>query len=254
MLIPYRAFLFKKSDTFLHRLDPRVKFLVALTFAVLSLLFEKLLPLIVLFACLIPLALAGKIFGEWLSALKGLSLFAVLIFAVNFTLIFLGSGKPLDFPVAMTLRFLVLVSAFSIFFLVTSPDEFGLALQQSRVPFDLVFALTMAIRFVPVLALELQAISDAQRSKGLELDKGNFFARLKNRLPLLIPLIIGSVKRSIEIAEAMEARGYGAEARRTSMYCLKFKCSDAIVVTLILALILLAIYVKIYMIIPNLFP
>ena len=243
-MMVYRGFLFKKADTLLHRLDPRVKFAMAFAIIICSLLFEELLALTVLTVVLLPLARLGKVLKEWLQTLKGLSFLAIFIFAVNIVFIFFGSGKSWEFPAAMALRFLVVVSAFSLFFLVTSPDELGLALQQSKIPFDVVFALTMAIRFVPVLALEIQTIADAQRSKGLELDRGNLLMRIKRRIPLLIPLIVSSVKRSLEIAEAMESRGYGSDRPRTSLYQLKLRKVDYLFLLAIVSLLALSIYIK----------
>ena len=251
-MMAYKGFMFKKADTLLHRVDPRVKFLLASSFVVCGLLFEELIALLALTVALIPLAASGKVLREWLQALKGLSFLAILIFAVNLAFIFFGSGKPLEFPLAMALRFVVVVSAFSLFFLVTSPDEFGLALQHSRIPFDVVFALTMAIRFVPVLAMEIQSIADAQRSKGLELDRGNLLVRVKRRIPLLIPLIFTSVRRSLEIAEAMEARGYGSGKPRTSLYQLKFKGLDLAVFLAVAASLALSVYVRLQVPIPQL--
>ena len=249
----YRGFKFRYVQTWLHSLDPRAKFLVAVFIAGLSLVFDQFIPLLIIFGSLIPIAYTGKILRELFTTIKGLSFLAVLIFAVNLIFIFFGSGKPLEFPAAMALRFVILVSAFSIFFLATSPDEFSLALQQSRIPFDIVFALTMAMRFVPVLASELQSIADAQRSRGLELDKGNLIVRVKRRIPLLIPLIVNSVRRSLEIAEAMESRGYGLGIPRTSLYTLRFRKKDFMVVVLVLLLAILTLHVKLYVQIPLIF-
>jgi len=249
-LMTYKGFMFKKGETGLHKLDPRVKFLISLSFVVCSLLFEELVVLAVLTLAMVPLASRGGVLKEWLSTLRGLAFLAVLIFAINLVFIFFGSGKSWEFPAAMALRFVVVVSSFSLFFLVTAPDEFGLALQQSRIPFDVVFALTMAFRFVPVLALEVQSIADAQRSKGLELDSGNLIMRIKRRIPLLIPLIVSSVKRSLEIAEAMEARGYGSGNPRTSLYKLKFRRVDLAVTVLTLAVLASAVYFRLYLPIP----
>ena len=113
----------------------------------------------------------------------------------------------------MALRFLTLMTSFSIFFLTTSPDELGLALEQSHVPYEFSFAFTTAVRFVPVLANEAQMIMDSQKARGLELEKGNFLKRIRNYIPILIPLIVGAIRRSLELAEAMEARGFGLPGR-----------------------------------------
>ena len=102
---------------------------------------------------------------------------ATLIFVVNIATDYFTQGYTLTaltlrMRLALTLRFVVLVESFSVFFLTTSPDHLGLALEESRVPYEFAFAFTTAVRFVPVLAEEAQTIMDAQKARGLELEKG----------------------------------------------------------------------------------
>ena len=114
------------------------------------------------------------------------------------------------------------------------------------VPYDYCFAFTSAIRFVPDLALEIQTVIDAQRSRGLELEKGNIIRRIRNYIPILIPVFIRSFTRSIELAEAMEARGYGASEKRTSIYELYMKRSDYTIASILLCILALSILLRIY--------
>jgi energy-coupling factor transport system permease protein len=153
----------------------------------------------------------------------------------------------------MTFRFIVLVESFSIFFLTTSPDHLSLALEQSHVPYELCFAFTTAVRFVPVLAEEAQTIMDAQRARGLELDRGNFIKRVKNYIPILIPLIVNSIRRSLQLAEAMESRAWGASKKRTNLYILKLRGGDFGIVLFSLLTLSIAIYAKRYILIPSIF-
>jgi len=151
----------------------------------------------------------------------------------------------------MTFRFIVLVSSFSIFFLTTSPDVLGLALEQSHIPYEFCFAFTTAVRFVPVLADEAQTIMDAQKARGLELEKGNFLKRVRNYIPILVPLIVNAIRRSLELAEAMESRAWGATKKRTNLYVLKPKREDYLLAFITVAILALAIYVKIFVPIPK---
>jgi energy-coupling factor transport system permease protein len=152
----------------------------------------------------------------------------------------------------MTLRFLVLVESFSVFFLTTSPDHLGLALEQSHIPYEFCFAFTTAVRFVPVLAEEAQTIMDAQKARGLELERGNFLKRVRNYIPILIPLIVGAIRRSLELAEAMESRAWGASEKRTNLYVLKLKRNDYLLVLISVLMLILAVYVWLYVPIPSL--
>jgi energy-coupling factor transport system permease protein len=123
----------------------------------------------------------------------------------------------------------------------------SLALEKARVPYEFNFAFITAIRFVPVLADEAQSIMDAQRSRGLELDKGNFLTRVRNYIPILLPLIINSIRRSLELAEAMESRAFGATANRTNLYELKMEKDDKLMLITSIILLLVALFVRFYL-------
>jgi len=145
------------------------------------------------------------------------------------------------------MRFVVLVESFSIFFLTTSPDYLGLALEQSRMPYEFAFAFTTAVRFVPVLAEEAQTIMDAQKARGLELEKGNLLKRIRNYIPILIPLIVSAIRRSLELAEAMESRAWGAAKKRTNLYLLKLHRGDCILIGITTIVLIVTIYVRLFL-------
>src|SRR5208337_3251003 len=129
----------------------------------------------------------------------------IFIFVMNYLF-----GTSLILSLMYTIRFFTIMSAFSFFFMTTSADDLGLALEQAHVPYVISFTFTTAVRLVPTMAVDAQTVVDAQRSRGLELDKGNFLKRVKNYIPILIPLIISAISRSVELAEALEARAFGA--------------------------------------------
>ena len=248
---------FRRVNSPIHNLDPRIKFVYACIIFVIAILFWELLPLIVLFLMQIPFVIVARVKREWARSMKGAAFLASIIFFVNFIYSFLSSGyrvtlPALEYASAMTLRFVVLVESFSIFFLTTSPDHLGLALEQSRVPYEFCFAFTTAVRFVPVLAEEAQTIMDAQKARGLELEKGNFLKRVRNYIPILIPLIVSAIRRSLELAEAMESRAWGAAKKRTNLYVLKLRKGDYLFMLLTIGILVTAIFIRIYLKIPRL--
>ena len=119
----------------------------------------------------------------------------------------------------------------------TSPDDLGLAIDKigfvrwlSRkwlgYPNALSFTFTTAVRLVPTLAADAQTVVDAQRSRGLELDKGNLFRRVRNYVPILIPLLLIAIRRSLELAEALESRGFPGKEGRVSLFELRLGRAD----------------------------
>lgn len=248
---------FRKVYSPIHVLDPRIKFVYVCAIFVIAIIFSELLPLIVLFLMQIPFVLLAGVKREWLRSLRGAAFLATIIFLTNFLVAYVGAGyvitpKNLENALALTLRFIVLVESFSVFFLTTSPDHLGLALEQTHVPYEFTFAFTTAVRFVPVLAEEAQTIMDAQKARGLELERGNFLKRIRNYIPILIPLIVSAIRRSLELAEAMESRAWGATKNRTNLYVLKMHAGDFVLLALTAGILAIAVYVRLYIQIPPL--
>jgi energy-coupling factor transport system permease protein len=248
---------FRKVYSPIHNLDPRIKFIYVIAIFVAAIIFGEILPLIALFLLQIPFVLLAGVQREWLRSLRGALFLAIFILLTNVLFRWISAGyvfliTDLEFSAAMTLRFVVLVESFSVFFLTTSPDMLGLALEQSRVPYEFSFAFTTAVRFVPVLAEEAQTIMDAQKARGLELEKGGFLKRIRNYVPVLIPLIVSAIRRSLELAEAMESRAWGAVKKRTNLYGLTLHRGDFVLLAITIGILIVAIYVRLYAQVPTL--
>lgn len=244
---------FRRVYSPIHNLDPRIKFIYVCAIFVTAIIFLELLPLIILFLIQIPFVVLAGVKREWLRSLRGAAFLATIIFLTNLIFSYLSRGTPdVEYAVATTLRFIVLVESFSIFFLTTSPDHLGLALEETHIPYEFCFAFTTAVRFVPVLAQEAQTIMDAQKARGLELESGNFLKRIRNYIPILIPLIVSAIRRSLELAEAMESRAWGATEDRTNLYTLKMHRGDFVLIAITVLILAVAIYTRLFLGIPSL--
>jgi energy-coupling factor transport system permease protein len=252
----FEGLKFRKVHSPIHNLDPRIKFIYVCAIFATAITFSETLPLIVLFLMQIPFVTLAGVKREWVRSMRGAAFLATIIFLTNFVASYFSAGyvitaKNTENAFALTLRFIVLVESFSVFFLTTSPDHLGLALEQTHVPYELVFAFTTAVRFVPVLAEEAQTIMDAQKARGLELERGNFLKRIRNYIPILIPLIVSAIRRSLELAEAMESRAWGATKKRTNLYVLKIHKGDFALIALIVLILIAAVYVRLYAAVPS---
>jgi energy-coupling factor transport system permease protein len=135
----------------------------------------------------------------------------------------------------MSFRFVVLISIFSSYFLTTSPEDLTQSMVQLKVPYDYALTFNMAMRFVPTLSKEAQIIMDAQKSRGLEMEKGNFMQKIRNYIPVLVPLIVSSFRRAELVADAMESRAFGATKKRTSLYVLQLGNIDYAFLCIVIA-------------------
>jgi energy-coupling factor transport system permease protein len=247
---------FRKVSSPIHSLDPRVKFVYVIAIFIAAIIFYQIIPLLVLFLMQLPFVFLAKVQRQWVRSLRGAAFLASFIFIINvlttyFTSNYTLTAVAVESAAAMTLRFVVLVESFSVFFLTTSPDHLGLALEESKVPYEFAFAFTTAVRFVPVLAEEAQTIMDAQKARGLELEKGNLLKRIRNYVPILIPLIVSAIRRSLELAEAMESRAWGACKKRTNLYSLKLDKGDFALLVMTISIVIVAVFIHFYVPIPT---
>ncbi|MFX1585482.1 MAG: hypothetical protein ACFFDL_13095, partial [Promethearchaeota archaeon] len=113
------AFKFLKKQSFLHKLDPRTKLLLAIIYTINSLLFTEIIPLFLVFLTLIPLILIGKLFKQWIKSIRGLSFLYLIIIILNTLFI---EKKGFSFAISMVIRISIMISAFSIFFLTVDPN------------------------------------------------------------------------------------------------------------------------------------
>jgi energy-coupling factor transport system permease protein len=138
-----------------------------------------------------------------------------------------------------------MVSAFSIFFLTVDPNDLALSLISMKFPYEFAFSFSLAFRFVPTIAIEAQNIIDAQQSRGYEMQQKGIISQIKNLFPLLIPLIICSIRRAFNVAEALESRAFGSKKDRTYYYSIKYTLKDWVFTTYLLLFLITLIIIKI---------
>ena len=190
------------------RLDPRTKLLLALASIVVMTFTANVatlaIELVVAGVCVVLLGVVRA----WLKMLR-----LLLPTAAFFVLVTLFS---LDVTLALAgaLRLIALGTVFFIFFQTTLPEDLANALVKLGAPFAFAFILTAAMQFVPVLARQTQDIVDAQRARGIRLERD--LPSLRHYAALFAPLLIQSFTLADQLAEAMEARGLGAPRRTFS--------------------------------------
>jgi energy-coupling factor transport system permease protein len=206
------GFVFRRGTSVYHRLDPRVKLLISVLMFASTLLVRSVFEMLLVLAFMIGVAAVATVLRRVGRTMLLTATFSTFIFLLNFIF-----TRNLEASLLYAVRFVAIVVSTSLFFITTSPDELEQVMKTFRLPRDVVFAFVTAVRFIPVMMLDTIQIMDAQKSRGLELEKGNIFRRVRNMIPVLIPLVVNSVVRSGELAEAMEARAYGAVPKPTSL-------------------------------------
>jgi energy-coupling factor transport system permease protein len=153
------------------------------------------------------------------------------IFAVG---IFKITAEGVQMAVKMSLRLVLLIVLASFLTFTTTPITLTDALERLMTPFkkvglpahELAMMMTIALRFIPTLLEETERIMKAQESRGADFNSGNILKRIKNMVPLLVPLFISAFRRADDLATAMEARCYRGGDNRTRLRVLAIAGRD----------------------------
>jgi len=242
------AFRFIQKNTIIHKLDPRTKLLLAIIYAILGIIFEDIFILLIIFISLLPFILVGQLFKKWIKSIRGMTFLFLLL--IIFNTLFDSFSKSLS----MIIRIMIMVSSFSLFFLTVHPDDLMLSLISLKVPYNIAFSFALSFRFVPTIAIEAQNIIDAQKSRGYEMEEGGLISQAKNLIPLLIPLIVCSMKRAFHIAESLDSRAFGSTKNRTYYYSIFYTKKDWFLTAVLIIIFIFGILVKIFpLLLPNWF-
>ena len=230
------------------------QFSIPASLALLALLSNEPLVLVSAIISTAILALASEVLREWASWWKLCLVMGVVAVIINpivsragATVIWRGPALPalgrltvslesLAYGAAMALRLAAVIWALALLSLTVDPDRVLGLLKGGGSSSALVSALSL--RMVPTAARDASSILDAQRSRGIARDSGSRRTVLKSRLPLIKNLVLTSLDRAVNLAEAMEARAYGT-GRRTRFKTYRFAAGCYLAFSVSLAVIAL---------------
>jgi energy-coupling factor transport system permease protein len=112
------------------------------------------------------------------------------------------------------------------------------------IPYKYTFALTTAIRFIPLFSSEMEGIMEAQIARGVEFDTKNFFKKIRLILPLCVPLLISTVRKIEGGAISAELRGFNFRTRASGYKRYPFSAADAAFLLLCVLVITAAVFTK----------
>jgi energy-coupling factor transport system permease protein len=243
------ANMYAPGDSWLHRLDPRVKLAFALL-ASAALLSLGSLPLFLLFlaACHALLLLgagvpAARLGWAWRLMLPITLMIPILwpIFSTTPGPIWLRLGPlAVTWPdvwqgLAMAARVDALAFAFFAWLFTTSQADMVLGFSRLGLPYEWGLTLAIALRYAPTLYTAFERVMDAQRARGLVIPRANPLRAARAYIPALVPVLIEALRTAENLSRALEARAFGAPGRqRTSRRQLRFTWTDGLALAVML--------------------
>jgi energy-coupling factor transport system permease protein len=124
-------------------------------------------------------------------------------------------------------RFYTLIILFSVFTGTTSPYSLAVGLNALGFNYTAAFVITTTFNLIPLFREEALTIMDAQRLRGMcSLEKGNFFYRLRTYCGLVLPLVLGAMRKAQASSVVMDSRAFGIYKERTWLDKPEMKAED----------------------------
>jgi energy-coupling factor transport system permease protein len=127
-------------------------------------------------------------------------------------------------------RFMDIIAGSGLFVFTTDPAELAYALMRSGIPYRYGFMLVIALRFIPVFQGEMSTVSNAQKARGLEIDKGGVNTLLRSIRYTFVPMIVSALSKADVLAVSMEGRAFGYREMRTFSRVRALKLMDKAII------------------------
>ena len=243
---------FFPGNSIIHRLDPRIKLVLLLSFIVFIFITGNYFSLSFIFLFVLSVVMmSGVALKMYLKSLKAIVYIVLFTSVIN---LLYGRGEPIaqfgilkvtvsgiNNAVFVFIRIVSLILISSVLTYTTSPTQLTDGMERLMSPLkvfkiqvhEIAMMMSIALRFIPILFEETDKIMkaqmargadfesgsliNAQKARGASMDSGNVIQRIKAFIPVLVPLLVSSFRRAYELATAMECRCYHGGDGRTRM-------------------------------------
>jgi energy-coupling factor transport system permease protein len=249
------AFLHRPGASAFHRLNPLTKATLATVTALAAVVLGGLIgPSVLVLVAVIAPAVAAGVLARLIRTALLLSL-PIAISAVLVNVFFFPDGETvllrigpitataegLAFALEILARIIAISGAITLFYLTTRPGDLVLDLERRGVSPRVAFVANASVQTVPAMVERAGQITAAQRARGLDTE-GSVWRRIRGILPIVGPVILGSIAEVEERTMALEARGFTRPGRRTLLWAPADSPAESVVRwALVLALVALVV-------------
>jgi len=237
------------GNSLIHRLNPMVKLIGSILFAVACFCTSNL----VFVCCMLVLALAMAASCGMLRQTTGL-MKAVFVFSLLLAIIqvlftpsgdlllelpwgYIGTGSLLAALTTVIRLEAAAIPLFLTFYVTKVSDMTNAAVKVLHVPYKYAFTFSSTVHFIPVFLNDMSGIMEAQTARGVEFDQGGIFKKIGLMMPLCVPLLVSSVRKTNSAAIAAEVRGFNLRTRASGYKDYPIAGIDAAALALTLALL-----------------
>ena len=244
------------AESFVHAMDPRVKFLLSL--GLMAAVFCAATPASLAVAALFVAAFYAASRIPLLQAVRALApLLVLVVLTALLNVLFVQGGtvyfefgiiciseKGIQSAAFIGCRLLLLLMGMSLLTLTTTTLDITAAFERLLAPaarigvpaHELGMILGIALRFLPQFMTELGVIYRAQVSRGAHFNVNPFKGGVSTLTALMVPLFASAFRHAETLSAAMEARCYHGGAGRTRLVPLRLTWRDGVGTAAVLAM------------------
>jgi energy-coupling factor transport system permease protein len=246
--------VFRREDSFIHRLHPITKLVFLVCFCILVLVMANMFFALLFLAVILALIVAARIpLRVFARKARFIIIFSIALFILQ--VIFTDNGRILfwlipeivpglgpfvpvttlgiENGIVIACRFLCIISSSFLFVATTHPNDFAYALMQIGLPYRYGFTLITTLRFLPLFGSEFDVVRKAQVARGMEMS-----VKPKNLMRTIkltfLPLLVSGLSKVDALSISMEGRGFGINKKRTFIRKLDFSGTDVALTVLII--------------------
>ena len=241
------------GDSFLHRLNPVTKVAFAIMFAIACFCTGNLVFLCLMLALGLALAASCSMMRQTLGLMKAVLAFS-LVLAVLLLLTtpkgnllvelpwgYIGSDSILAAVVTVIRLEAAAIPLFLTFYVTKMTDLSNSFVKVLHVPYRYAFTFASTVHFIPVFMNDMRGIMEAQTARGVEFDQGGMVRKIRLMVPLCVPLLVSSVRKTNSSAIAAEVRGFNLRTRESGYKRYPMTGADWAVIALGVAVLAVAI-------------
>jgi len=224
-------FLGRPGPSAYHRLNPLTKATLATVTAIAAVVIGGLSgPTILVVVAVIGPAIAAGVLGR----LARMSLLLALPIALSALLVnvfffpggetvllrigpIVATAEGLAFALEILARIMAISGAITLFYLTTRPADLVVDLERRGISPRVAFVANASVQTVPAMVERAAQITAAQRARGMDTE-GSVWRRVRGIVPIVGPVILGSIAEVEERTMALEARGFTRPGRRTLLW------------------------------------
>jgi energy-coupling factor transport system permease protein len=244
---------YSSVKTPLHRVDPRLKVLGIVAGGVLVFIYSSGWQILAFTGMLLSILLVMRI--PLLGIVKSLRTVWVIILVTFLLQVFLSPGEilwswgflsvtdtGLYNAVIFSARVVILVILLATLTMTTAPLKLADGLQSILAPLGFLkipvqhvtTVVSITLMFIPNILKQTRKVLRAQMARGADFESANLLRRVRDIVPVLVPLFIKVFHDADELSLAMDSRVY-ASGRRGHLHPLKIRGSEALLTLLFVA-------------------